>query len=70
MAKTKGKRSGKRAKRSRSAKAGRPVEPQAIPPRVKRRRTTAYAAYRKDTTIHQAAEPPRAAWAGKPTRRP
>jgi hypothetical protein len=58
-----------KAKKARSPKAGRPVEPQAIPPRVRRRRTTAHATYRKDTTIHQAEVIPRAAWAGKPRRK-
>jgi hypothetical protein len=37
--------------------------PQAVPARVRRRRTSARAAFRKDTTIHQAAEGPRAIWA-------
>jgi hypothetical protein len=38
-----------------------------VPARVRRRRTSARAAFRKDTTIHQAAEGPRAIWAaGKP----
>ncbi|HEY7868694.1 MAG TPA: hypothetical protein VIF59_05675 [Methylomirabilota bacterium] len=55
--------------KKRSPKAGRPVEPQAMPPRVRRRRITAHATYRKDTTIHQAADIPRAAWAGKPRRK-
>lgn len=48
---------------SRSSKAGRPPSPQAIPGRVRRRRKTARAAFRKDTTIHQAAQGPRAIWA-------
>lgn len=46
----------------RSRKAGRPPAPQALPPRVRRRRKTARAAFRKDTTIHQAAEGPRVIW--------
>lgn len=54
-------RSGK--ERARSAKAGRPPKPQAIPARVRRRQKTARAAFRKDTTIHQAAQGPRAIWA-------
>lgn len=46
----------------RSAKAGRPPSPQAMPARVRRRQKSARAAFRKDTTIHQAAEGPRVIW--------
>jgi hypothetical protein len=46
----------------RSRKAGRPPQPQAIPARVRRRRTSAHGAFRKDTTIHQAAQGPRVVW--------
>jgi nucleoside-diphosphate-sugar epimerase len=49
--------------KSRSPKAGRPPDLRAIPARVRRRRKTARAAFRKDTTIHQAAQGPRAIWA-------
>jgi hypothetical protein len=58
----------KRRKRSRprqtprSRKAGRPAESRAVPARVRRRQRTARAAFRKDTTIHQAAEGPRVVW--------
>jgi hypothetical protein len=51
----------------RSKKAGRP--PQEIPgiPRVRRRQKTATAAVRKDTTVFQSAQDPRARWpASKP----
>jgi hypothetical protein len=34
-----------------------------MPARVRRRQRSAVAAFRKDTTIHQAAEGPRAIWA-------
>jgi hypothetical protein len=34
-----------------------------MPARVRRRQKSARAAFRKDTTIHQAAEGPRAIWA-------
>ena len=47
----------------RSRKAGRPPESRAVPARVRRRQKTARAAFRKDTTIHQAAEGPRVVWA-------
>lgn len=46
----------------RSPKAGRPPETLVSPPRVRRRRRTAHAAFRKDTTLHQAAEGPRVVW--------
>ena len=48
---------------ARSRKAGRPPETRAMPARVRRRQKTAHAAFRKDTTIHQAAEGPRVVWA-------
>lgn len=52
------------AKKSpRSPKAGRPPDPQAMPARVRRRQKSARASFRKDTTIHQAAQGPRAIWA-------
>lgn len=47
---------------SRSPKAGRPPEHGSLPARVRRRLRTAHAAFRKDTTIHQAAEGPRVIW--------
>ena len=62
MAKAKRDRVRKPLQGPRSPKAGRPVEAQAVPPRVRRRRTSARAAFRKDTTIHQAAEGPRVLW--------
>jgi hypothetical protein len=62
MAKAKRNRVRKPIESPRSRKAGRPVEPQAVPPRVRRRRTSATAAFRKDTTIHQAARGPRVVW--------
>lgn len=62
MAKAKPIRAKKTIAASRSRKAGRPPEPQAMPARVRRRRSTAHAAFRKDTTIHQAAEGPRVLW--------
>jgi hypothetical protein len=46
----------------RSRKAGRPPELGVLPTRVRRRQKTARAAFRKDTTIHQAAEGPRVVW--------
>jgi len=46
----------------RSRKAGRPPEQAVMPRRVRRRGRTARAAFRKDTTIHQAAEGPRVVW--------
>jgi len=48
---------------ARSRKAGRPPESRAVPARVRRRQKSARAAFRKDTTIHQAAEGPRVIWA-------
>lgn len=46
----------------RSKKAGRPPVPTTSSPRVARRGRTAATAFRKDTTIHEAADGPRAAW--------
>ena len=52
---------------ARSKKAGRPPEPQPVAPRVRRRQKTATAAGRKDTTLFQSAQDPRARWpASKP----
>ena len=57
-------------KPSRSKKAGVPPAASVSPPRVRRRQKTATVAFRKDTTIHQAAEGPRVVWAaGKPRLR-
>jgi len=57
----------KKALPVRSAKAGRPPEETVAAPRVRRRQKSAHAAFRKDTTIHQAPEGSRAAWpASKP----
>ena len=50
---------------SRSRKAGRPPETRAVAPRVARRMKSARAAFRKDTTIHQAAEGPRVCGASR-----
>ncbi len=63
MAKAKPMRARKTIEAARSRKAGRPPETRAIPARVRRRQKTAHAAFRKDTTIHQAAEGPRVVWA-------
>ena len=62
MAKAKPKRAKKPVEIARSRKAGRPAQPQAIPARVRRRRISAHVAFRKDTTIHQAAQGPRVVW--------
>jgi hypothetical protein len=62
MAKAKPSRAKKPIETPRSRKAGRPAQAQAIPARVRRRRTSAHAAFRKDTTIHQAAQGPRVVW--------
>jgi len=52
---------------SRSPKAGRPPEASVSPPRIRRRQKTASAAVRKDTTLLQSGEDPRARWpAAKP----
>jgi hypothetical protein len=53
---------GKTIEPARSRKAGRPPEEIPLPPRVRRRQKTAHAAFRKDTTIHQAAAGPRVMW--------
>jgi hypothetical protein len=51
----------------RSKKAGRPPEQRPVAPRVRRRRKPAKAAGRKDTTLFQTAQDPRARWpASKP----
>ncbi len=60
MAKRRTTRTRKTIEASRSRKAGRPPE---TPARVRRRQKSVYAAFRKDTTIHQAAAGPRAVWA-------
>jgi hypothetical protein len=53
--------------RPRSKKAGRPPEQRAVTPRVRRRQKTAHAAVRKDTTLFQPSQDPRARWpASKP----
>jgi hypothetical protein len=46
----------------RSAKAGRPPEEAAVPPRVRRRQKTAHGAVKKDTMMLQAAVGPRVLW--------
>ena len=46
----------------RSSKAGRPPEVRVLAPRVARRMKSARTAFRKDTTIHQAAQGPRVLW--------
>ena len=63
MAKRRTTRTRKTIEASRSRKAGRPPETRAVPGRVRRRQKSAHAAFRKDTTIHQAAEGPRVVWA-------
>jgi hypothetical protein len=51
----------------RSKKAGRPPTELAAIPRVRRRQKTATAAVRKDTTVFQSTQDPRARWpASKP----
>lgn len=62
MAKRRTTRTRKTIEPSRSSKAGRPPERRAVPARVRRRQKSARAAFRKDTTIHQAAEGPRVVW--------
>jgi hypothetical protein len=47
---------------ARSRKAGRPSPQGAVPTRVRRRQKTARAAFRKDTTLHQAGTGPRVVW--------
>lgn len=51
-------------KTPRSAKAGSPPKAVDSAPRVRRRMKSATAAVRKDTTLSQVAEGPRAAWSG------
>jgi hypothetical protein len=51
----------------RSKKAGKPPVSSVAPPRVRRRAKTAHAAFRKDTTTHEAPEGTRALW---PASRP
>jgi hypothetical protein len=52
---------------SRSKKAGQPPQPVAATPRVRRRQKSATAAVRKDTTVFQSSQDPRARWpASKP----
>lgn len=63
MAKRRTTRTRRTIEASRSRKAGRPPESRAVPARVRRRQKSARAAFRKDTTIHQAAEGPRVVWA-------
>jgi len=63
MTKRRSTRTRKTIEASRSRKAGRPPELRAVPARVRRRQRSARAAFRKDTTIHQAAEGPRVVWA-------
>jgi hypothetical protein len=63
VAKRRSTRTRKTIEVSRSRKAGRPPELRAVPARVRRRQKSARAAFRKDTTIHQAAEGPRVVWA-------
>jgi hypothetical protein len=46
----------------RSAKAGRPPAKTVASPRVRRREPSAIAAYRKDTTMFEAADGPRVLW--------
>ena len=50
------------ARPTRSKKAGRPREAPPEPPRVRRRRRTAQAAVRKDTTWLQSPADPRVRW--------
>ena len=61
MARAKG-RVGSAKRGRRSTKAGRPPGSPVMAPRVRRRQKSARAAFRKDTTIHQAAEGPRVIW--------
>jgi hypothetical protein len=46
----------------RSKKAGSPPKPTVPSPQAGRRAKTAHTAFRKDTTIHQAADGPRVVW--------
>jgi hypothetical protein len=50
------------SRRTRSPKSGRPPEERVSAPRVRRREKTAHTAFRKDTTIHEAADGPRVVW--------
>jgi hypothetical protein len=53
--------------RLRSKKAGRPPDQRPITPRVRRRQKTATVAGRRDTTVFQSSQDPRARWpASKP----
>jgi hypothetical protein len=58
----KGVRTRKAIEAPRSRKAGKPPAAAAVPPRVRRRQKSAHTAFRKDTTIHEAAEGPRVVW--------
>lgn len=51
----------------RPKKAGQPAQDIPVTPRVRRRQKTATAAMRKDTTVFQTSEDPRARW---PASRP
>ena len=62
MARARGARVRSAKQGRRSPKAGRPPASTVMPPRVRRRQKSARAAFRKDTTIHQAAEGPRVIW--------
>lgn len=60
-------REGRPSQPSRSKKAGQPLREVAVAPRVRRRQKTANAAVRKDTTVFQSSQDPRARWpASKP----
>ena len=48
----------------RSKKAGSPPKPASTSPQAKRRTKSATVSVRKDTTLNQAPEAPRAAWSG------
>jgi hypothetical protein len=54
----------------RSPKAGRPPEDTVLPARVRRRRKTAHAAVRKDTTLYEAPAGPRVLRGRRTTRIP
>jgi hypothetical protein len=55
---------GQKPETPRSVKAGSPPNSPVSPPRVRRRAKSARVAVRKDTTLNQASEAPRAAWSG------
>jgi hypothetical protein len=55
-------RQGSPIRPTRSKKAGRPPEPRAEIPRVRRRRRTVAAAVRKDSMLLQPAKDPRVRW--------